>query len=89
MHQGHEGSAIATQHALVPFGTSATEWVELAQWAERAALSTRFASNNTWLIRVPRIAEIRRHYRLENVQQQLDNLFLPLWEASVRVCVHA
>eukprot|EP00668_Euglena_longa_P003420 GGOE01004003.1.p1 GENE.GGOE01004003.1~~GGOE01004003.1.p1 ORF type:complete len:1457 (-),score=434.93 GGOE01004003.1:196-4566(-) len=70
---------IATEYKVPIFGMNSSEWVELARWIRTHNLKN---PNNRWVIQIPRIAEIRGIYKCADQQQQLDNIFLPLWEAS-------
>eukprot|EP00662_Eupelagonemidae_sp_cell21_P023201 gene23200-30290_t len=44
------------------------------------------SDNHRWIIQIPRIAEIRHlpMYNCETLQDQLDHIFLPMWEATMR-----
>eukprot|EP00667_Euglena_gracilis_P000403 EG_transcript_403 len=70
---------IATEYKVPIFGMNGGEWGELARWIRTHGLKN---PNNRWVIQIPRIAEIRGIYKCADQQQQLDNIFLPLWEAS-------
>uniref|UniRef100_A0A1I8FB52 A_deaminase domain-containing protein n=1 Tax=Macrostomum lignano TaxID=282301 RepID=A0A1I8FB52_9PLAT len=66
------------------YGRSADEWDKLAQWALHHGL-TEFNDNVRWMIQIPRL------FDLDNFQTFLDNLFRPLFEATIdpsriRIC---
>ncbi|CAI6354608.1 unnamed protein product [Macrosiphum euphorbiae] len=62
------------------YGKSRDEWDKLAKWA----ISNRVYSDNVrWLVQIPRLFDIfRSNNILDNFQQLLDNVFLPLFEAT-------
>ncbi|XP_050526519.1 AMP deaminase 2 isoform X2 [Daktulosphaira vitifoliae] len=62
------------------YGKSRDEWDKLAKWA----ISNRVYSDNIrWLIQIPRLFDIfKSNNILDNFQQLLDNVFLPLFEAT-------
>uniref|UniRef100_A0A1I8J151 A_deaminase domain-containing protein n=1 Tax=Macrostomum lignano TaxID=282301 RepID=A0A1I8J151_9PLAT len=65
------------------YGRSADEWDKLAQWALHHGL-TEFNDNVRWMIQIPRLFDVyRRHGQLDNFQTFLDNLFRPLFEATI------
>eukprot|EP01064_Diplonema_japonicum_P027334 TRINITY_DN3934_c1_g1_i1.p1 TRINITY_DN3934_c1_g1~~TRINITY_DN3934_c1_g1_i1.p1 ORF type:complete len:1503 (+),score=153.90 TRINITY_DN3934_c1_g1_i1:24-4532(+) len=72
---------IATEYKLPIFGTSAGEWQSLAKWVCETGVSGHKV--NRWIIQIPRIAALRFTYTVATTQEQLDNIFLPLWEASL------
>ena len=58
-------------------GIAMAEWDGLAQWIKDHKLGSE---RNRWVIQIPRIGEIRGIYKCKDQQEQLDNIFLPLWE---------
>lgn len=62
------------------YGKSRDEWDKLAKWA----ISNRVYSDNVrWLVQIPRLFDIfKSNNILDNFQQLLDNVFLPLFEAT-------
>jgi AMP deaminase len=62
------------------YGKSRDEWDKLAKWA----ISNKVYSDNVrWLVQIPRLFDIfRSNNILDNFQQLLDNVFLPLFEAT-------
>ncbi|XP_050437647.1 AMP deaminase 2-like isoform X2 [Adelges cooleyi] len=62
------------------YGKSRDEWDKLARWA----ISNRVYSDNIrWLVQIPRLFDIfKSNSILDNFQQLLDNVFLPLFEAT-------
>eukprot|EP01012_Entosiphon_sulcatum_P012156 TRINITY_DN17591_c0_g1_i1.p1 TRINITY_DN17591_c0_g1~~TRINITY_DN17591_c0_g1_i1.p1 ORF type:complete len:1308 (+),score=190.02 TRINITY_DN17591_c0_g1_i1:456-4379(+) len=82
-------SRVATEYRTPIFGSSRDEWHALAKWVHQHNLTSR---NNRYIVQIPRIEELRSSdtYReCQTLQQQLDNIFLPLWEASVHPKSHA
>ncbi|PAA87399.1 hypothetical protein BOX15_Mlig006681g1 [Macrostomum lignano] len=70
------------------YGRSADEWDKLAQWALHHGL-TEFNDNVRWMIQIPRLFDVyRRHGQLDNFQTFLDNLFRPLFEATIDPSSH-
>nr|XP_009670870.1 PREDICTED: AMP deaminase 2 [Struthio camelus australis] len=68
------------------YGRSRDEWDKLARWA----VNHRVHSNNVrWLVQVPRLFDVYRTKRqLANFQEMLENIFLPLYEATVHPAQH-
>ncbi|XP_064589069.1 AMP deaminase 2 isoform X2 [Zonotrichia leucophrys gambelii] len=68
------------------YGRSRDEWDKLARWA----VSHRVHSNNVrWLVQVPRLFDIyRTKKQLANFQEMLENIFLPLYEATIHPAQH-
>lgn len=62
------------------YGKSREEWDKLAKWAINYDV---YSDNVRWLIQIPRIYDIyKSNHLIENFQQILDNLFLPLFEVT-------
>ncbi|KAJ3596679.1 hypothetical protein NHX12_003083 [Muraenolepis orangiensis] len=72
------------QHAeprLSIYGRSPDEWLSLASWFSMHQLHS---PNLRWMIQVPRIYDIFRSKKLiPNFSKMLENVFLPLFEATV------
>ncbi|XP_016886180.1 AMP deaminase 3 isoform X2 [Cynoglossus semilaevis] len=72
------------QHAeprLSIYGRSPEEWKNLSQWFISQKL---YSHNMRWIIQVPRIYDIFKSKKLvPNFAKMLENIFLPLFEASV------
>ncbi|KAK2526575.1 Ampd2 [Columba guinea] len=68
------------------YGRSRDEWDKLARWA----VNHRVHSNNVrWLVQVPRLFDVyRTKKQLANFQEMLENIFLPLFEATVHPAQH-
>ncbi|XP_013880830.1 AMP deaminase 3b [Austrofundulus limnaeus] len=77
------------QHAeprLSIYGRSASEWKSLASWFIQHKVHS---SNMRWMIQVPRIYDIFRSKKLvPNYAKMLENIFLPLFEATVNPQKH-
>lgn len=62
------------------YGKSRDEWKKLALWAID---NNVYSTNIRWLIQVPRLFDIFKSNKLMNsFQEILDNIFLPLFEAT-------
>ncbi|KAK6620282.1 hypothetical protein RUM44_006683 [Polyplax serrata] len=62
------------------YGKSEEEWDKLAKWAITYNV---YSDNVRWLIQIPRIYDIYKSNKIiDNFQQILDNLFLPLFEVT-------
>uniref|UniRef100_A0A8C2Y9S3 AMP deaminase n=1 Tax=Coturnix japonica TaxID=93934 RepID=A0A8C2Y9S3_COTJA len=68
------------------YGRSRDEWDKLACWA----VNHRVHSNNVrWLVQVPRLFDVyRTKKQLANFQEMLENIFLPLYEATIHPAQH-
>ncbi|XP_046649607.1 AMP deaminase 2-like isoform X6 [Daphnia pulicaria] len=65
---------------LSVYGKSRDEWEKLAKWAHNFQV---YSDNIRWLVQMPRLYDIYRSNKLiGNFQQLIDNLFLPLFEAT-------
>ncbi|XP_067641734.1 AMP deaminase 2 isoform X2 [Eurosta solidaginis] len=68
------------------YGKSADEWKKLAKWAIDYNVHS---TNVRWLIQIPRLYDIFKSNNLMNsFQNILDNIFLPLFEATSRPNEH-
>lgn len=68
------------------YGRSLDEWDKLAGWA---ISNNVYSDHNRWLIQVPRLYDIyRTHNSVENFQDIIKNLFLPLFEATINPNSH-
>ncbi|XP_055840719.1 AMP deaminase 2 isoform X2 [Episyrphus balteatus] len=62
------------------YGKSRDEWIKLAKWAID---NNVYSTNIRWLIQMPRLFDIFKTNKLVNAFQEiLDNIFLPLFEAT-------
>ncbi|CAI9554876.1 unnamed protein product [Staurois parvus] len=68
------------------YGRSRNEWDSLAHWA----VSHKVHSNNVrWLVQVPRLFDVfRSKKQINNFQEILENIFLPLFEVTVNPASH-
>ncbi|KAL3287102.1 hypothetical protein HHI36_001585 [Cryptolaemus montrouzieri] len=68
------------------YGKSKEEWDKLAKWAID---SNVYSDNVRWLIQVPRLFDIfKLNKMLDNFQQILDNIFVPLFEVTAKPSSH-
>uniref|UniRef100_A0A672IY21 AMP deaminase n=1 Tax=Salarias fasciatus TaxID=181472 RepID=A0A672IY21_SALFA len=63
------------------YGRSRDEWDKLAQWAVKHRV---YSDNVRWLIQVPRLFDVyHTKKQLANFQEMLENIFMPLFEATI------
>uniref|UniRef100_A0A3B5JZA2 AMP deaminase n=2 Tax=Takifugu rubripes TaxID=31033 RepID=A0A3B5JZA2_TAKRU len=68
------------------YGRSRDEWDKLAQWAVKHSV---YSDNVRWLVQVPRLFDVyRTKKQLANFQEMLENIFMPLFEATVNPRSH-
>ncbi|XP_021232711.1 AMP deaminase 1 isoform X2 [Numida meleagris] len=77
------------QHAeprLSIYGRSAEEWAKLANWFNRHRV---YSPNMKWMIQVPRIYDVFRSRNfLPHFGKMLENIFVPVFEATVNPQAH-
>lgn len=63
------------------YGRSRNEWRELAEWV----IDNDLISNNVrYLVQIPRLYDVyHANKQLDNFQQLLDNVFIPLFEVTI------
>ncbi|XP_059806100.1 AMP deaminase 2-like isoform X2 [Hypanus sabinus] len=63
------------------YGRSRDEWDRLAKWAVKHKV---YSNNVCWLVQVPRLFDVfRTKKQLNNFQDMLENIFLPIFEATI------
>ncbi|XP_041083836.1 AMP deaminase 2-like isoform X1 [Polyodon spathula] len=68
------------------YGRSRDEWDSLAKWAVKHKVHS---DNVRWLVQVPRLFDVyRTKKQLANFQEMLENIFLPLFEATINPQSH-
>ncbi|XP_040059151.1 AMP deaminase 2 isoform X1 [Gasterosteus aculeatus] len=68
------------------YGRSRDEWEKLAKWALKHRV---YSDNVRWLIQVPRLFDVYQTKKtLANFQEMLENIFLPLFEATINPRKH-
>ncbi|KAH8367921.1 hypothetical protein KR084_004151 [Drosophila pseudotakahashii] len=68
------------------YGKSPDEWFKLAKWAIDNDV---YSSNIRWLIQIPRLFDIfKSNKMMKSFQEILNNIFLPLFEATARPSQH-
>ncbi|KAF5275270.1 hypothetical protein FQA39_LY06930 [Lamprigera yunnana] len=68
------------------YGKNKQEWDKLAKWAIESDV---YSDNVRWLIQIPRLFDIfKLNNIIQNFQQILDNIFLPLLEVTARPSSH-
>lgn len=74
------------EYRLSIYGQSRDEWDKLAKWA----VDNNVYSNNVrWLIQVPRLYDVYKANKIMNCfEELLENVFLPLFEATVQPSSH-
>lgn len=71
----------SSEYRISIYGRDASEWDKLGTWFEDHRL---FSHNVRWLIQIPRLFNIYRQMgRLNSFQDMLDNIFNPVFEATV------
>eukprot|EP00172_Hildenbrandia_rubra_P004029 Plantae.Rhodophyta-Hildenbrandia_rubra.ctg7416.p1 GENE.Plantae.Rhodophyta-Hildenbrandia_rubra.ctg7416~~Plantae.Rhodophyta-Hildenbrandia_rubra.ctg7416.p1 ORF type:complete len:723 (+),score=113.73 Plantae.Rhodophyta-Hildenbrandia_rubra.ctg7416:1039-3207(+) len=77
------------QHAeyrISIYGKSPDEWDKLGHWFERHSI---YSDNVRWLIQIPRLyAVYKKRNILSTFQEMLDNIFNPLFEATINPKSH-
>ncbi|XP_022909804.1 AMP deaminase 2 isoform X4 [Onthophagus taurus] len=68
------------------YGKSREEWDKLAKWAIESDV---YSDNVRWLIQIPRLYDIFKLNKLmQNFQEIIDNIFVPLLEVTARPSSH-
>ncbi|NXN18445.1 AMPD1 deaminase, partial [Indicator maculatus] len=68
------------------YGRSAEEWLKLADWFNRHRV---YSPNMKWMIQVPRIYDVFRSKNfLPHFGKMLENIFIPVFEATVNPRAH-
>ncbi|GIY44938.1 AMP deaminase 2 [Caerostris darwini] len=68
------------------YGRKMEEWDSLAEWAVR---NNMYSDNVRYLIQIPRLYDIYKSNNLvQNFQQILENIFLPLFEVTAKPSSH-
>ncbi|KAK2152412.1 hypothetical protein LSH36_329g01002 [Paralvinella palmiformis] len=68
------------EYRLSIYGRSYDEWDKLASWAIENNI---YSTNVRWLIQIPRLYDVFKSIKLvRNFQELLDNIFMPLFEAT-------
>ncbi|XP_043572441.1 AMP deaminase 2-like isoform X3 [Chiloscyllium plagiosum] len=63
------------------YGRSRDEWDRLAKWAVKHKV---YSNNVCWLVQVPRLFDVfRTKKQLHNFQDMLENIFIPVFEATI------
>ena len=70
-----------TEYRISIYGRKQVEWDALAAWVVQNRL---YSDNNLWMIQIPRLYNVYKAQGiLENFQQFLDNIFLPMFETTI------
>uniref|UniRef100_A0A8D3D957 AMP deaminase n=1 Tax=Scophthalmus maximus TaxID=52904 RepID=A0A8D3D957_SCOMX len=68
------------------YGRSRDEWDKLAKWAVKHQV---YSTNVRWLVQVPRLFDVyHTKKQLCNFQEMLENIFMPLFEVTVKPGSH-
>ncbi|CAL4085550.1 unnamed protein product, partial [Meganyctiphanes norvegica] len=68
------------------YGKSKDEWEKLSNWA---VMHNVYSDNVRWLIQVPRLYDVYKNSNLvNNFSEVMDNLFRPLFEATIDPANH-
>ncbi|XP_005989754.1 AMP deaminase 3 isoform X2 [Latimeria chalumnae] len=85
-HELEESKYQHTEPRLSIYGRSPSEWDSLAKWFIKHRM---YSPNMRWIIQVPRIYDIfRAKQLLPNFGEMLENIFLPLFEATINPGEH-
>ncbi|XP_041053588.1 AMP deaminase 3-like isoform X1 [Carcharodon carcharias] len=80
-HDLEESKYQYSEPRLSIYGGSPSEWVNLARWFIKQRV---YSPNVRWVIQVPRIYDIFRTKKiLPSFGKMLENIFLPLFEATI------
>ena len=89
-HEQGKGHCSAAEMRLSIYGMEPNEWEKLAKWVLRDWEGGDFpgnmiSSHNRWLVQVPRIWRVyyKKGKGQYSFQQMLENLFTPLFEATL------
>lgn len=88
-HEKSKGHQSTAELRLSIYGMERQEWLDLAKWMLKDWKSGEkdgpvLSSHNRWLIQVPRLWRIyRAKHADQSFQGMLDNLFIPLFEATL------
>eukprot|EP00744_Colponema_vietnamica_P011343 GILI01015954.1.p1 GENE.GILI01015954.1~~GILI01015954.1.p1 ORF type:complete len:662 (-),score=114.62 GILI01015954.1:19-1860(-) len=70
------------ENRLPVYGESEGEWDMLGNWFDTHGMA---GQNNQWMVQIPRIyGYLRKHDKVTNFAQFLENIFNPLWQVSLR-----
>ncbi|XP_055510922.1 AMP deaminase 2-like isoform X1 [Leucoraja erinacea] len=68
------------------YGRTRDEWDRLAKWA---VMHKVYSNNVCWLVQVPRLFDVfRTKKQLSNFQDMLENIFIPIFEATINPRSH-
>ncbi|XP_077985040.1 AMP deaminase 2-like isoform X2 [Glandiceps talaboti] len=68
------------EYRLSIYGRDCDEWDQLAKWAYNHQV---YSNNIRWLVQIPRLFDIYRTKKIvNNFQEILDNIFMPLFEVT-------
>lgn len=74
------------ENRLSIYGINLNEWDRLAEWFDTHGMSCR---HNKWMVQVPRVYKVFRQFNtIGSFGQYLQNIFKPLWEASLHPSEH-
>jgi AMP deaminase len=88
-HEQGKGHCCAIELRLSIYGMERHEWLDLAKWVLHdwqggPKPGPVLSSHNRWLIQVPRLWRIfRAKHTDQSFQGMLDNLFIPMFEATL------
>ena len=78
-----------TEYSVPIYGESDDEWQQLARWMHHQRLMQSSSAvgtsavRNSWIIEIPRSATKRQEMRFESQRNHFDNLFVPLFRATL------
>lgn len=75
-----------SEYRISIYGKDSMEWDKLGEWFERYKV---YSDNVRWLIQIPRLfSTYRKLNKLKSFQDMLDNIFNPIFEATVDPSSH-
>lgn len=75
-----------TEWRISIYGNRMEEWDNLSKWVKQHGLK---CPNNRWMIQIPRLYNIyHKNGTINNFQEMLSNIFIPLFEATIDPSSH-
>jgi AMP deaminase len=93
-HEQNKGHTSAAEMRLSVYGMERKEWLQLAKWVLRdweggIYPGNMLSSRNRWMVQVPRLWRVYcKKGGGVSFQNMLENLFIPLFEATLHPAEH-
>ncbi len=76
----------SAEFRLSIYGRKRDEWDKLAKWAIKHDV---WSTNVCWMVQIPRLYDVfKSKGMIQNFQEMLDNIFVPLFEATENPASH-